>query len=265
MTARAMWKADLCLDSLRVPVKLFAAVEDTTTHFRMLNKADLTPVKQQMVDPASKSVIPHEEIQRAVQVERGVFVVITDEERAEIDPEPSRDIVIKQVVKRREVDDRWYDRPYFLGPDGDTDSYFALAEALAEDQQLAIAQWVMRNQQYAGALYADRGYLMVSTFRNADEMARIDRIKPEPSRAPDKRELALADQLISTLKDDFDPTLYKDEYRERVQEFLRKRAAGKTVRFPRKPRARKSDSSLLESLEASVNQGKETKSAKKKG
>ena len=256
MTARAMWKAEVCLDSLRVPVKLYAAVEDTTTHFRLLHKTDLTPVKQQMVDTASKSVVEHEDIQRAVQVERGVFVVVTEEEREEIQPPPSRDIVIRQVVKRTLVDDRWFDRPYFLGPDGDTDSYFALAEALDDGQELAVAQWVMRSEYYAGALYADQGYLMISTFRNADEMARIDRIRPDPARAPEKRELDLADQLIAALEDTFDPYAFRDEYHERVQDFLRKKAAGKKVSFPKAPRAADKDRSLLETLEASVKQGK---------
>jgi DNA end-binding protein Ku len=256
MTARAMWKADICLDSLRVPVKLFSAIEDTTTHFRLLHKTDLTPVKQQMVDTASKSVVPHDEIQRAVQVERGVFVLVTEEEREEIQPPPSRDIVIRQVVKRTLVDDRWFDRPYFLGPDGDTDSYFALAEALDDEQELAVAQWVMRSEYYAGAVYADQGYLMISTFRNADEMARIDSIRPDPARAPDKRELDLADQLIAALEDTFDPYAFRDEYHERVQDFLRKKAAGKKVTFPKAPRAADKDRSLLESLEASVKQGK---------
>jgi len=254
MTARAMWKAEICLDSLRVPVKLYAAVEDTAAHFRMLDQSDMTPVQQHMIEISSKSVVPNDEIQRAVQVERGVFVVITGEERENIEPTPSRDIVIRQVIKRAEVDDRWFDRPYYLGPDGDEEQYFALAEALDAAQELAIAQWVMRSESYAGALYADQGYLMLSTFRHADEMAQVDRIRPEPGRAPDKRELAMADQLISALEDTFDPHAYRDEYQERVQDFLRKKAAGKKVRFPKRHRAAAAKGTLLESLEASVKQ-----------
>lgn len=252
MPARAMWKAEICLDSLRVPVKLFAAVEDTKTRFRLLSKANLTPVTQQMVDPTTNEPVPAEEIQRAVQVERGVFVTITADELDDLEPEQSREIVVRQVVKRSEIDDRWFDRPYYLGPDGDEDHYFALAEALAESRQLAVAKWVMRSENYAGVVYPDSGYLMLSTFRLTEELAKIDHIRPEPSRTPDKRELALADQLISALEDSFDPHAYRDEYGDRVQDFLRKKAAGKTVRFPTRPKPVKSDSSLLETLEASL-------------
>ncbi|HRA47200.1 MAG TPA: hypothetical protein PK819_03930 [Thermomicrobiales bacterium] len=264
MPARAMWNANVCLEDLHVPVKLFAALEDTTTHFRLLNKSDLTPANQQMVDKATKSVVPGEEIQRAIQVEPGVFVVLTDEERAKLDPPESRDIEVKQVVKRSGIDNRWFDHPYYLGPDGNTELYFALAEVLDEGQNLAVAQWVMRGGRYAGAIYANAGYLMISTFRHTDEMARISRIKPTPSRAPDKRELELANQLISTLEDTFDPTAYRDEYQDRVDDFLRKRAAGKTVRFPKAPRASAKNRSLLQNLEASVKQGRKTSHAAQK-
>jgi DNA end-binding protein Ku len=249
-----MWKADICLDSLRVPVKLYAAIQDTATHFRLLNKSDLTPVKQRMVYAASKSAVSTDDIQRAVQVEPGVFVVITEDELSKLEPKPSRDILIRQVVKRTMVDTRWFDRPYFLGPDGQPTHYFALAEALHGSDELAVAQWVMRGERYAGVLHPDQGYLMLSTFRQADEIARVDRIRTDPDRAPDKRELALADQLISALEDTFDPHAYRDEFRDRVQDLLRKRAAGKIVRFPKAKRATKSERSLLQSLEASVKQ-----------
>jgi len=259
-----MWKAELCLDTVRIPVKLYAAIQDTATHFRMLDKSDLTPVKQQMVETGTRTIVPSADIQHAVQVEPGEYVVITEEEQEELEPSPSRDIVIRQVVKRSGVDDRWFDRPYFLGPDGDTDQYFGLAEALQDDQELAIAQWVMRGQRYAGAVYSDQGYLMLSTFRHADDMASIDRIRPEPDRAPDDRELKLADQLISALEDTFDPYAYHDEYQERVRDYVLKRAAGKTIRFPKAGPAQAGDDDLLASLEASVTQGRRGGRAAKK-
>jgi DNA end-binding protein Ku len=257
MAARAIWKAEICLDKLKVPVKLFSAVQDTAIHFRLLDKRELTPVTQHMVDAANhKSVVPSDAIQRAVQVEPGLFVVVTKEEQEKLEPAPSRDIVIEQVVDRSHVDDRWFDRPYYLGPDGETERYFALAEALADDDRLAIARWTMRKQRYAGAVYVDQDYLMISTFRHAEELARIDRIKPDPHRAPDKKELDLADQLISALADTFDPHAFHDEYRDRVMELVRTKAAGKTVRYPKRKRQPSTEGGLLQSLEASVNQAR---------
>src|SRR5262245_32988910 len=119
MTARAMWKADLALGEIKVPVKLYAAVRDTKIHFRLLHAADHAPVKQQMVDPETEQPVPSEAVQKAVLVERGVYVLLTDEEQAALAPKPSRQIAVEQVVPARAVDERWFDRPYYLGPDGD--------------------------------------------------------------------------------------------------------------------------------------------------
>ena len=64
MAARAMWKADLALGELKVPVKLYAAVRDAKVHFRLLHAADHAPVKQQMVDPATEQPVPAEQARK---------------------------------------------------------------------------------------------------------------------------------------------------------------------------------------------------------
>src|SRR3954449_4579865 len=98
MSARAMWKAEICLGSVGIPVRMFAAVQDNAIRFHLVHAGDHSPVAQKMVEAGRKSVVPNEEIQKAVQVDRGVFVVISEEERAELEPRPSREIKIEQVV-----------------------------------------------------------------------------------------------------------------------------------------------------------------------
>ena len=157
MAARAMWKADLSLGEIKVPVKLYAAVEDARIHFRLLHAADHAPVKQQMVDPETEQPVASEELKKAVGVDRGVYVVLTDEEQAALAPKPSRLISVEEVVAASAVDERWFDRPYYLGPDGDDEGYFALAEALKKREAIGIARWVLRNKRYVGALQASGG------------------------------------------------------------------------------------------------------------
>ena len=255
MAARAMWKADLLVDDLRVPVKLYAAARDAGVHFRLLHAEDRSPVTQRMVDPATDEPVPNERIRRGVEVEKGVFVLLDDDERAGLEPKPSRDIVVEQVVDRALVDERWFDRPYYLGPDGDDDGYFALAAALEENDRLGIARWTMRKKRYAGALHARGGYLLLETLRAAEELVPLGAVRAPPDRAPDPREIALAEQLVATLEDRFDPAAYRDEYRERVLELIESKASGKTVRFAkRKPPKRTDD--LTASLEASLAAGR---------
>ncbi len=251
MAARAMWKADLVLGELKVPVKLYSAVQDAKVHFRLLHAADQAPVKQQMVDPATDQPIGSSETKRAVAVERGVYVVLTDEEQQALTPKPSRLISVEQVVGRSAIDERWFDRPYYLGPDGDDDGYFAVAEALAKREAVGVAHWVLRNKSYVGALQSSGGYLLLDTLRFKEQIVEVDAVRPSANRAPDKREIALAEQLIGALEDRFDASEFRDEYQEQLKNMLAAKSAGKVVRFPKAPKREKSDS-LVASLQASL-------------
>jgi DNA end-binding protein Ku len=251
MAARAMWKADVALGELKVPVKLYSAVRDTKIHFRLLHGADHSPVKQQMVDPATEEPVPSEALKKAVAVDRGVYVVLTDEEQAALAPKPSRLISVEQVVPVAALDERWFERPYYLGPDGDDEGYFALAEALAKRGVVGIAHWVLRNKRYVGALQASDGYLLLDTLRYAQEVVEIGAVRTDASRAPDKREIALAEQLIGALEDRFDASEFRDEYQEQLKGLLAAKAAGKVVRFPKAPKRAQQDS-LVASLQASL-------------
>jgi DNA end-binding protein Ku len=255
MTARAMWKAELHVDKLRVRVKLYAAVADKSVHFRLLHAADQQPVKQQMVDPATDEPVPSEQIRRGVEVERGVFVLLNPDEQTALEPKPSRDITVERIVDAARVDERWFDRPYYLGPDDRAaERYFALAQALEARAAIGVAHWTMRKKAYIGALHAHDGYLMLETLRHTQEVVAIGAVRPPASRAPDQRELALAEQLVGTLEDRFDPSAYRDEHRERVLALLDAKAKGKVVRFP-KAAHRKEQGSLVAELQASLKAG----------
>ena len=163
---------------------------------------------------------------------------MTEEEQAALTPKPSRLISVEQVVATDAVDERWFDRPYYLGPDGDDEGYFALAEALKKRDAVGIAHWVLRNKRYVGALQASGGYLLLDTLRYAQEIVEVGAVRPSANRAPDKREIALAEQLIGALEDRFDANEFRDEYQEQLKGLLAAKAAGKVVRFPKAPRAR---------------------------
>jgi DNA end-binding protein Ku len=251
MAARAMWKADLALGETKVPVKLYSAVQDAKVHFRLLHAADHAPVKQQMVDPGTEEPVEGAATKKAVGVDRGVYVVLTEDELTALTPKPSRLISVEQIVPSDAIDERWFDRPYYLGPDGDDEGYFALAEALQKRGAVGVAHWVLRNRSYVGALQASGGYLLLDTLRYAEQIVEVGAVRPSANRAPDKREIALAEQLIGALEDRFDASEFRDEYQEQVRNMIAAKAAGKVVRFPKAPKRERADS-LVASLQASL-------------
>jgi DNA end-binding protein Ku len=255
MPARAMWKAELRVGEIAIPVKLYAAVQASQVHFRLLHAADLAPVQQQMVDPVENQQVDKDQIKKGLQVAEGTFVILTEDDQAALEPKPSRQIQVEQLVEPSQLDFRWFDRPYYLGPDGDEEGYFALARALEKQGRLGIAHWVMRKKRYNGALSSRGGYLALETLRAAEELLQVESVVPPRDRAPDARELKMAEQLVSMLEDKFDPAAYKDEYRQRVLELVEAKAKGRVLKLP-KQRPAKAEGSLLDSLKASIDAGR---------
>ncbi|MEK6335012.1 MAG: Ku protein [Acidobacteriota bacterium] len=253
MTARAIWKGDLKLDSIRVPVKLYSAVQDQTVRFHILDEKSKTRVKQHMIDADSSEEVPTEEIQKGYEVEPGTFVILTDEELESLEPKASREIEITQFVPPATIAPEFYDRPYYLGPDGDQAAYFALAEALSNKEKEGVARWVMRKQPYVGALRAEGDHLVLSTLRHAEEVLSAKDLPKPAGRAPDKKELSMARQLVALLEGEFKAEDYQDEYRARVMEFLEKKAKGHAPRLSlvkAKRKAASLDKVLSKSIEA---------------
>ena len=226
MAARAIWKGILKINSAKVPVKLYSAVQDQTVRFHILEAKSKTRVKQHMINPETDKEVPSEEIQKGFEIEPGTFVILDKEELEALEPKASREIEIEQFVPPDEIAPEYYDRPYYLGPDGDQTAYFALAEALRKQEKEGVAHWVMRKQPYVGALRAEDDHLVLFTLRNAEEVLSAKDLPKPAGRAPDKKEISMAKQLIDLLKGEFDPKDFKDEYRDRVKEFVEKKAKG---------------------------------------
>ena len=261
--ARAIWKGVIRMPDVELPVKLYSAIEEQGVHFRLLHAKDKAPVKQQMVNPATGEVVPPERIRRGYEVEKGVYVELADEELEALQPEPSRDIEITRFVEPQHISHQWYERPYWLGPDGDEagDDYFALARALGERGVEGVARWVMRKKSYVGALRAAGDYLMLVSLRHAEEVVPASALEPPGGRKPDEREIRMARQLVDALATDFDPASFQDEYRERVLELVQTKAEGGTVELKEFRPKRPSDESLAKALEKSIAKAREKRSA----
>ncbi len=253
MPARAMWKGELKVGTTKVPVKLYSAVEDQTVRFHMLDDSAKNRVKQHMVDPDSGVDVPTEEIQKGYEIEPGKYVILTEEDLEKLEPEPSREVEFVEFLPENTISQQWYERPYYVGPDGDVKTYFAFVEALKKKKRESIVNWVMRKKYYAGVLRAVDDYLVLFTLRDAKEVILSDELTKPAGAAPTQKELAMATQLVEMLKGEFDPKDYKDEYRERVREFIEKKAKGrapklKPVKVKRQPTSL--DSVLAKSIES---------------
>lgn len=258
--ARAIWKGKIQFGSVKLPVKLYSAVQDKSIHFRLLDEKYREPVRQHMIDPESGEIVESADIQRAIQVGTNKLVILEKEELEELEPEASREIEITRFLDHEEITHQWYERPYWLGPDGDAKKYFAVVEALRNQKKVGLAQWTMRNKEYVGALRVEGDYLMLITLRHAAEVISPAELTPPGGRDVGKRELDMARQLVETLIAPLDVAAFKDGYRERVLELVDARAKGKVIRFP-KAKAKRTEASLESVLERSIKAAKKEKNS----
>jgi DNA end-binding protein Ku len=257
VAARAIWKGVIRIANgeagPELPVKLYSAVQDRQVRFHLLHAADGGRVQQRMIHPETGEVVPAEKIQKGFEAEPGVFVLLGEEELSALEPEPAREIRVTRFVDPEALAQQWYDRPYYLGPDGSRQAYFALAQALSTSGKEGVARWVMRKKRYLGALRpTGDGHLLLVTLRHAGEVITADQLEAPGGRAMDAKELELAKQLVAALEGSFDPADYRDDYRQRVLELVESKAKGKKLPAPKAPRRPKKAPPLGEALEASL-------------
>jgi DNA end-binding protein Ku len=252
VAARAIWKGTLALGRSGIPVKLYAAVEDRTVHFHLLEKRTHARVKQHMVNPNTGKEVRSDEIRKGYEIETDTFVIVDEEDLRKIEPGQSTAIEVPHFLPQGRIGHQYYDRPYYLGPDGDTKSYFSFAEALSQKERAGLARWVMRKKEYVGALRSRDGYLLLITLRHADEVLSVRDLAAPPGKPPDSREIRMAEQLVSALEDEFRAEDYADEYRERVLKYIETKAKGRKPRLEAIPEPERAPKSLIDALAASL-------------
>ena len=258
--ARAMWKGQLQIGKQKLGIKLYSAVEDRTIRFHLLHAKDLAPVEQHIIRKDTGEEVSKDDMRKALALSAQTAVIVQPDDLEKLVPPESRDIQITRFVAASVLGDQWFERPYYLGPDGDNSSYFALAEALERQDVLGIARWVMRKKRYVGALSAVDGFLTMTTLRRADQVLSFSGIEPAKSVTPQASELKLAQQLVSSIEADFDPSLWQNEYRQRLCKLIEAKARGEKIKAVQ-PKKKQAPASLEQSLRASIAAVKEKKVA----
>jgi DNA end-binding protein Ku len=169
-------------------------------------------------------------------------------------------------VSLDEIDPLYYEKGYILLPDkGAEKPYALLAKAMETSGKVAIARFVMRTKQYLAAVRAKSGALVLSTMLFADEVVAPHQVEglPDPEAvAPSDREVAMAEQLIESLTTEFDPTKFRDEYRDKVLELIEAKAEGQEFVHAEPGEEPTKVVDLMAALEASLAAAKKAKAPK---
>ena len=208
------------------------------------------------MDPETGEEVPFEQIVKGFELTKDRYVVITPDELDALDPERSRTIQIEDFVDQEDIDPIYYDHPYYLVPDkGAEKAYGLLLNAQEASGKVAIARVVLRSKEQLVAIRPAGDMLMMETMIFHDEVVPHDDIDDLPSSKSLKvsdREVKMAQQLIDSLSSDFDPSKYRDEYRDKVLDLIERKAQGEEIAVQPEAQAPAKVPDLMAALEASL-------------
>jgi DNA end-binding protein Ku len=252
---RAIWSGAISFGLVNVPVKLYSAVSRKTVRFHQLHDETGVRIQQKRVDPSTGEEVQYEDVVKGYELSPEHYVVITPEELESLDPVKTRSIDISDFVQLDQIDPIYFDHPYFLAPgQGGAKAYELLRQAMEESGKVAIGRVVIRSKESLVAIRPSGPALAMETMLFPDEVVdplSLDELPVEDAKAT-KRELEMARQLIASLSGDFDPSQYRDEYRERVLELIERKAQGEEIAVQPAAQEPEKVPDLMAALEASI-------------
>lgn len=265
--ARALWKGSISFGLVNIPIELHTAVRDHRPHFRMLHAKDRSPVRFQRVCIKDGHPVAWEDLVKGYEYAKGRFVVITKEDFQAAALEKTRTVDIIDFVKSEEIDDRYFETPYYVVPaKGGERAYALLREAIREAGRIGIATFILRDAQHLAALEVIGDALVLSVMRFADELVDTSHFSFPASGNIRKPELDMAKALVNSLASEWDPAKYTDKYRENLLRIIQGKVKGKDVDLEpttKAPRAEVVD--LMERLRRSLEQsGRKGQGARKR-
>jgi DNA end-binding protein Ku len=231
--ARAIAGATISFGLVSIPVKLYAATQaSAAVSFHLLHKKDNTRLKQQYICPHDNEIVSRDDMIKGYEFSKDQYVTFTPEELKALEEKATQSIDIAQFVPLAAIDPVYFDRPYYLSPEKGADkAYRLLAEAMRETGRAALARYAARGKQYLVMLRptSDARGLVLQQLLYADEVRPISEV-PLPEGEVREPELKLAKQLIDQIAaETFEPTLYHDDVRERIQADIERKVQGQDI------------------------------------
>ena len=254
---RAIWTGSLSFGLVNIPIEVHTAVRDHRPHFRMLHAKDRSPINFERICQKDGKPVAWDDIVKGYEYEKGHFVVLGKEDFAAAALEKTRRIDVLDFVEADAIDDRYFDKPYYLtAKKGGEVAYALLREAMNESGRIGIAKFIMRETQHLAAVEGIGDALVLSTLRFADERVDTSSLSFPSGKNLKKTELNLAKTLVENLAAEWDPDKYKDDYQENLMRVIKAKMKGKEARLVTDERPRDSNViDLMERLRASLQSG----------
>jgi DNA end-binding protein Ku len=225
MAPPSLWSGNLRLSLVLIPVRLVPAVStEEAISFRQIHEPSGTPIRyvKGVHDGDTFTEVSDEEIVKGYEYAKGHHVLIDPKEIDELKLEAKHTIDMVRFVDEDEIDTRYWEKPYYLIPDGDeaNEGYFIMQKALADTGKVAIGQLILHGRAHLVGIKALEGGLMLSILRYADELRDPKPYFESINFEPKSEAVGLAKELIEGESGHFEPEKMPDKYAETLRELL---------------------------------------------
>jgi DNA end-binding protein Ku len=253
---RAYWKGYLKLSLVTCPVALYpASSQAEKTHFHQINRKTGNRLRQQMIDEDTGKVVDKYDKSRGYEIAKGKYVEIEPEEIKAIQMESTHTIDIEKFVPIEEIDRRYFDRPYYIVPDGKAgeEAFAVIRDAMKDKGRVALARIVLTNREHIMAI-EPFGKGLLGTILRYDYEVRDEQqlFRGVPSRRIPKEMVKLASHILDTKAGHFDASQFKDEFETELRKLVKRKAAGKAIEAPKREERPSNVVDLMEALRQSV-------------
>ncbi len=256
--ARSMWKGAIQFGLVTIPVKLYTATEsDYAIRFNMLHAPDLSRIQMKVWCPADEQVISRGDTVKGYEYAPDQYVVITDEDLEKVPLKTVRSIEIEQFAPRDEATAehaKFTRQAYYIEPDKiGRKAFYLLRQVLAERNLTAICKVVIRDREALAAIDPFENTMLLTTLNWPDEIRSAKELDlPDEEFEFNPAELRMAEQLVEAMTEAFDPSRYKDEYREALLKVIEAKIEGIEIAQPEPAAQNTNLVDLMKLLEASV-------------
>ena len=259
MATRPTWQGYLRLSLVSCPVALYTATSRTgEVHFNMLSKKTHNRIRMIPTDP-EEGPIDRSDIVKGYEIEKGRYVVVTDEEIKNVRLETTRSLDIERFVDEADIDRVYWNDPYYLTPDGDmaVEAFAVIREAMKKAKKVALGRLVMHQRERLLALEPQAKGILAYTLRNKREVRPAsDYFSDIKAVKPPAQMVEIAGKIIDQLEGPFDPSQFNDRYEDALRELIREKEKGHTITAPEEPKEAEVID-LMEALKRSLGQGGE--------
>jgi DNA end-binding protein Ku len=255
MAPRSIWNGTITFGMVNVPIKLYSATESKSIHFYEVHLADGSRIEHRKICPKEEREVPQKEIVKGYEVKEGEYVVLERDEIKAAAGDRGKVVHIEEFVDAAQIDPIFYEKTYYVGSRDDQDAYRLLHEALRKSGRAGVGRFTFHDREYLVSVRALDDVLALHTLRFHDEVVPPAELVPKGGgRRPSAREVEMANRLVDSLTQEFDPADYEDTYRAAVLALIKRKAKGEDIDLVEQEEPEHGDD-LAAALEASLGKG----------